>query len=108
MARSNIKVQDVKVLAEGVSSPLSIVQDVRKYQNFAIQVDYDAGLAGNLELEASVDGVDYSPIPSSQQAVDPAGGTHIWNVTNAHYLFVRIVIPGTGNISNVQFVGATV
>lgn len=99
------KITCIEIIVDNVTSPVSVIQSVRKFEDYAIQVNYGAGGVGDMELEASIDGINFGTIAGSAQAMDIAGGTHVWNVTDAHYVSVRIVIPGTAVNTTVLFAG---
>ena len=79
------------------ASPIVTIGDLRDY---AMHVDFSGSdLAGTLKLQASLDGTDWVDVASSSQAITSAA-SHIWNVSNAAYEFVRAhwtYSSGTGN-----------
>jgi hypothetical protein len=83
-------------LGEIASGVQEIVINIVPNEKCSIQVNYAALSAGDMQLEASNDGVNYAVITDSEQAMDVAGGSHIWNVDNmffkwlrSHYLLVQ-------------------
>lgn len=88
---------------ENVSSPVEGIIDLNSIQDYSIQVDYGPGGAGDLELQASIDGDSFSTITGSTQAMagDPEN-THIWNVVNSQFRFVKVVVPGTASAVTVR------
>lgn len=91
----------------GVSAPVNGLVNITEHEDFAVQVTYGAGAVGGdeLSLEASLDGTNYSTITGTEQAMDPAGGSHVWNVSDAHFRFLRVVIPGAATPITARFVG---
>lgn len=83
------------------------------YQGYAIQAVWPSGVVGTLTVLASVDGVAWSALPSSTQAVSSAN-SYLWNVgatTLANYDFARLYFTytsGAGTIvSTVNLKGPT-
>lgn len=90
---------------------LSTIVDMSGVENsFAIQLDYENGITLNadLSLEVSVNGRDFSEIPTSVQNVTDATGTHIWDVAELGTNFIRVKIvinTGSFDVLSVQFSG---
>jgi predicted secreted protein len=109
MSASRIR-QDVKstILSQAISGDVdSSASDLRDMEGYAIQFTWSggSGFSGNLELQASVDGTNYSPVTDSQQAITGATGTHVWNVHDHHYSYVKVVLSGvSGTASSAQIV----
>lgn len=76
--------------------------DLGDLTTFAIAVDFTgADLAGTLYLECSNDQTDFVVVTGSSQAVT-AAASHVWNVQNAGYRYIRVFwdyTSGTGNIA---------
>lgn len=69
-------------------------------QVFSIHADFTgATLAGTLQLQASNDGTDFVDITGASQVVASAG-SHVFNVVNAAYKFVRLTWAQTGGTGN--------
>ena len=89
----------------------STVVDMSGVENsFAIQLDYEDGITlnANLSLEVSVNGQDYSEIPTSIQNITDATGTHIWDVAElgTNYIRVKIdILAGSFDVIEVNFSG---
>lgn len=98
-----------KLIPVGVtaSGAQEIVIDVTVNEKCAIQVNYAAGSAGDLSLEASNDGENYAEMSDSVQAMDAGGGSHMWNVDNMFFKFLRIQIPAGAVTASVLFGGNT-
>jgi len=83
--------------ASDQNSPSFDLQDLEKY---SIHVDYSGSdLAGTLKLQCSDDNSDWIDVANSSQAIT-AAASHLWNVTNAAYQYVRVNWDrdsGTGN-----------
>lgn len=97
----NIPIGDI------ASGAQNIVVDVTVNEKCSIQVNYAALSAGDLSLEASNDGINFAEITDSVQAMDVAGGSHIWNVENMFFKWLRVVIPAGAVTASVLFCGNT-
>lgn len=101
------------ILASGAtatSNYTSIVYELNGLDKYSIHVKFsDAGLAGTLKLQCSNDptaftapsSADWVDVTNSSQSV-VAGASHVWNVTEAMYKFVRFVwtrSAGTGTLT---------
>jgi hypothetical protein len=74
----------------------SVQQDLADQTNYGIQAVFSsATLTGTIELEGSLDNVAYGVIEGSSKTVT-AGGTHIYNVSNGAYRYVRVKWTRTG------------
>jgi len=69
---------------------------------YAVQAIWTGGtLAGTVKLQASIDGVTWSDVTGTSQAVSGAGN-FLWNVNGAFYAFVRayfVYSSGSGAIT---------
>lgn len=92
-------------------SPFSVIKDVTKYEKFAIQINYGTGTGSTVDLQGSLD---YNPdteegtfieIPNTSQALANAGGSHIYNVIDAIYPFIKLEFTGDAADVEVRFVG---
>lgn len=92
---------------DDVTGPVEATVDLSEHEDYAVQVNYGAGglVSDDILLQASLDGVNFSPIAASVQAMDPAGGSHIMNVTDSHYKFVKIVVEGASVNTSAIFIG---
>ncbi len=70
------------------------------YAIYASWTETAATLAGNIKLQASVNSTDWVDIPSTQQAVS-GSGSFLWNINDAFYGKVRIVMTVTGGTASV-------
>jgi len=61
---------------------------------FAIQIQYENGIAVDmvLSLEVSNNGIAFSEVADSQQAISDASGSHIWDIAGMGPSFVRVKI----------------
>jgi len=90
---------------------LSTVIDMSGVENsFAIQLNYENGVALNVDisLEVSVNGNDFSEIPTSIQNLTDATGTHIWDIAElgTNYIRVKMVVnAGSFDVLDVNFSG---
>lgn len=116
MKRSNIDL--IKAVPVDMSTSFDIealwLADV---VNYSIQLVFSGSPIGVWKLQASndetrlIDGVQHSPNPvnwtdivGSSQPIS-ASGTHIWNVANEGYLWVRVVYTatsGTGSLDSAR------
>jgi hypothetical protein len=87
------------------TSPVDAFVDLTQNEDYAVQVNYGPGGVGNLELAGSIDGVNYAPIASSTQAMDILGGTHVWNVSDSHFKWLKVVVPGIATGVTIFFAG---
>ena len=69
---------------------------------YSVHCDFTGGtLAGTVKLQASNDNSDYVDISGASQVI-ASGASHIFNVINAAYKFVRVdwaQSGGTGNLT---------
>lgn len=89
----------------GLDGPFTSTIDVSSHEDYAIQLKTTGGIAGDFELQASIDGVNFVTIAASITPVDPAGDDILWNVTDAHYKYVRVSIPADVTGAELQFMG---
>lgn len=93
-----VKISDNRFLVEDTDQAVSEILNIDNNDNLAIQVVYDANAGGNAYLEASCNGVDFEQITTpitSVVALNVLGGSFMWNLTNAHFRFLRVVVPAT-------------
>jgi hypothetical protein len=62
---------------------------------FCIQAVYTGTITATAKLMASNDGTNYSDVPDSSVTI-AAAGNYVWNVTKAHYKYVKFDWSGTG------------
>ena len=93
--------------SEIASGAQEVVIDIVPNEKCSIQVNYAALSAGDMTLEASNDGENYAVITDSEQAMDVAGGAHIWNVDNMFFKFLKIVMPAGAVDAEILFAGNT-
>lgn len=99
------KLNKLIAVAEDVSGAQNIDLDITNNDKMAIQVVYGASLAGNLELQVSLDGLNWDSITASIQALNVLGGSHTWNITDEHSKYLRIVLPAGIADATVYFAG---
>lgn len=78
--------------------------------DFAVSLVYSNGNSVNmvLNLEVSTDGVNFSIITDSDQAISDASGSHIWDVQGTGATFLRVtidVIGGSIDVDKIEFTG---
>lgn len=95
---------DVDIVLISTTAAVAEIVDLMKYDDFAIGVKYGAGAGGNMKLQASVDGVNFSDVTGTTIALDVLGGSHIYNVDNAHFRWLKIIVPASA-ATVVQFTG---
>ena len=75
-------------------------RDLGDLQVFSIHCDFTGStLAGTLALEASNDDSDFAAISGASQTVSSAA-SHVFNVVNAAYRYVRLTWTQTGGTGN--------
>lgn len=88
--------------ANAAVNQTSIGVDLGDAQGYSVEVAFSSGtLNGTLTLEASVGGTNYATITGSSQAI-ASGATHIYNITDAEYPYVRlkwVASSGTGTVT---------
>jgi hypothetical protein len=88
--------------ADAAVTQTSVQQDLGEQYRYGIQAVFSlATSAGTLTLEGSLDNVSYGTIDDSTKTVT-AGGTHIYNVSNGDYRYVRlrwVPTAGTGTLT---------
>lgn len=89
------------VSAQDASSNItSNALDLGDLQVFSIHANFTgATLAGTLALEASNDNTDFAAISGASQVVASAA-SHVFNVVNAAYRYVRLTWTQTGGTGN--------
>lgn len=55
-----------------------------------------AATTGSIKLQMSINGDDWEDVGSSSQAIS-GPGSFIWNVTDVHYRYVRVVVEETAS-----------
>ena len=70
---------------------------------FAIQIDWDSGVAPNLTVtvELSSDGNTFVP-SEAYQLLSDVDGTHLFDISGTGASFLRLVFSGTGSIDVIQ------
>lgn len=101
------KTVTLKSILQGTNdnSGASKVEGVERYQ---VQALFSGSGTGQIKLQISVDGINFSDYPSSQFAYPPAGNNNIqWEVRDVGHAFVRVqTISGAspnGNIDILMF-----
>lgn len=79
-------------------------------ENFSVSFTYENGNSVDMVfwLQASNDGVNFSNITGSDQAVTDNSGSHIWDVSGSGVQFIRIfieVLDGTIDVSDMLLNG---
>lgn len=93
--------QDIQLMsaANAGANATSVQATLGDLSNFSIHVDFSSGtLNGTLTLECSNDNTDWVTVTGSTQSV-ASGASHMWNIANANYRYVRVVwawTSGTG------------
>ena len=94
--------QDFIPSTSAVTFTNSVSLNVGDNSNFWIGVLFSgADVVGTLKLQGSDNDSDWWDIANSSQAVT-ASTRHAWNVSDVHYVYVRVAwtyTSGTGNIS---------
>lgn len=107
--RKNINPADdtTGVPVVNLTAPLTSTVDLSEHDDYAVQVVYGAGalVTDEMELQASSDGVNFATIPASVQTMDPAGSVHVWNVSDSHFKYVKVVIGGASIGTTILFTG---
>jgi hypothetical protein len=57
---------------------------------YAMQAIWTSGINGIVKIQASIDGVTWSDITGTPQAIAGSAGDFIWNVPTAMYQFARL------------------
>lgn len=92
-------------------APFEVIQSVQNYEKFACQVVYGAGSGSSLKLQCSLnynpddESGDWTDIEGSDQTLDNAGGVHVWNVSDASYPWLKVVVEGDAVDVIVYFAG---
>lgn len=88
--------------ADAASDITSVPATLGDLGNFSIHADFSsATLNGTLSLQCSNDNSDWVEVTGSSQAV-ASGASHVWNISNANYLYVRVfwdATSGTGTLT---------
>lgn len=83
------------------ASATTVPLEIGDYLNYSIVVEFTgSNVAGDLYLEASINGTTYFTVDGTPQSVSNSED-HMWNVRDAGYRYVRCVwtyTSGTGNI----------
>lgn len=104
------KLSELSLLDSG-NADLSVVKDINNYEKYAVQLVYGTGSSTAAHLEASLNydsdtgSGDWTIITGSNQALDNTGGVHVWNVSDATYPWLKIVIDGDSQDNFVYFAG---
>lgn len=69
--------------------------------NFSIQVVYTGTPNGSIKLQVSNDELNWEDLPSTTAAITTAGAT-LFNVSNAHYGFVRVIYTRTSSTGSLD------
>lgn len=99
------------IVASG-DADLEAIVNINNYENYAVQINYGAGTSTIAKLQASLDsapeqGIDGSwvDVEDSQQTLSAGGGTFVWNVNNAFYPMLKVVIDGDAVDCEIIFAG---
>lgn len=88
--------------ADAGSNITSVAINLGDLETFSIHCDFSSGtLNGTVKLQASNDDSDYVDVSGSSQSIS-SGASHIFNVVNAAYKFVRVdwaQTSGTGTLT---------
>ena len=98
------KLAEISTIASD-DAPISVVQDLANYEKFACQINYGVGTGTTAVLQVSLDGINFVYLSGSSQALDNAGGTHIWNVSDAIFPWLKVAITGDAVGIEVIFAG---
>jgi len=107
------KLNKLVPLGNSDTSPIDgaagLIVNITVNEKSAIQVIYGAGSAGNLTLSGSLfeDPSTFAVLTNTTQAMDVAGGSHLWNVDNMFFKFIRVDLPAGGLQQSVYFAGNT-
>jgi len=106
------KIGSNTVIASGTTANLSVIQNIREFENFAIQLNYGAGTGTTAKLQASLDAYpdlgiagNWVDVANSSQTLSNAGGSFIWNVTKAEYPQLKVVVTGDAATKEIWFAG---
>ena len=102
-AAGNASESSAGALVFGVKGPanqLGLPLSLEQVFGFSIQANFLTGSpAGTLELAASNDGVNFSPIPGTSYTVTGVG-SQLWNVPGPMYKFVQMTWTPAGGGSS--------
>lgn len=96
--------QDIQLMsaANAGANATSVPSTLGDLKDFSIHIDFSSGtLNGTLTLECSNDGSDWVTVSGSTQSV-ASGASHMWNISNACYRYVRVAwawTSGTGTLT---------
>jgi hypothetical protein len=85
---------------DAASNITSVGLDLGDLQVYSVHANFTGStLAGTLALEASNDNSDYATISGASQVIASAA-SHVFNVVNAAYRYVRLTWTQTGGTGN--------
>lgn len=78
--------------------------EVKEVKTIAIQTIWSGGGTpiGNMELQASLDNVNFTRIQGSVLSVSGNSGTNAWNIQNVGYPYIRFRYVRTSGTADVQ------
>ena len=77
------------IFALGVSGNSNII--FCPEANMAIQVAWVGNARGTLSLEGSIDAISWAPLGGTDRLLDGVNDSHLWNISDIHYDFLRMV-----------------
>ena len=87
----------VTASATSEEQPLDFTYGYAIYASWTEEV---ASLAGNIKIQASVDGTNWVDVPTTQEAVS-GSGDFMWNITDAFYNKLRVILTVTSGTAGV-------
>jgi len=109
-----MKLSRRETLASGIlDAPVDILKNVEEFDSFAVQLLFTAGtvastcyLMASLDYDTETASGAWSIVSGSTQTLDETdAGTHIWNVTEFHAPYIRIIVTGDVGAVEVTFIG---
>ena len=76
--------------------------DLQRYEGLAFQLNWSGGgvIDGTVEVEVSLDNENFVPDSCSTTEIDGDTGTHVYNIHDFHYRYVRLHINLTSGVTN--------
>lgn len=91
------KLRNNETIVDASAGVISTVIDLFDWEDGALGIIYGANAGGNIELDASLDGTNFSLIAASTQAMDVAGAYHVYNLNDLHFRYLRLRMPATAS-----------
>lgn len=68
--------------------------DVQQVEGMAIHILWDdiGSIAGTLTVETSNDNSNFTPIPESSQSISGSDGSHLYDIGDFHFRYLRFAI----------------